>query len=127
MSQHTIRDVRTEEAGLLSVPDDLAHQLDVFYEMVMRELRDELSALTYLRLHDNRHAAIDGVTLEVYAGDILELGSRVRHCLELIVNLLVKAIENSIDRCSEDLIFILEVEINRTVGHTGPSRDRTDG
>ena len=57
---------------------------------------------------------------------ILQLPARIGERPELFLDLSMKAIEDAVNCGTENIILALEVEIDRSVGDTGPCRDRTD-
>ena len=94
--------------------------------MFMGELRQELCALAQLGLEDHRQPPVRREAREVQFGKALELGARIGDLLQLFVRNPQEQREGMLERRHEDLLFALEVEVDRAVGDVGLARDIGD-
>ena len=127
LGDDAFRDVAAEDALLLAAADDFADGLEVADDVVMRELLDELCALTHFGLHEDGHAAIAGGAFKMEPCDEFELLAGVVEGLELFFDHGVEVAEEGIEGGAEDVVLAFEVEIDGAVGDAGAGGDGADG
>src|SRR3954471_1527925 len=109
--------------GTLSDSHDLADQVEIFDQMLVRELKQEARALPQLRLEHGGHATVRAQCLQMQLRQAIKLAAWVVDRLDLLLRRTHEAVEGEVDGRHQDLFFVLKVEIDGAVCHVSAARD----
>src|SRR5262249_44867460 len=78
----------------------------------------ELRAMAELGLEDRRELAMGSQGPQVQRGKVSKLLARIGDGAQFLSRKQQEPCKSRIDRCPQDLLFVLEVEVNGAVSHT---------
>lgn len=111
--------VRPENARGLPFAQDPFYQIKVFPHQIVGELTQKFGTVPQLGLEHDGQVAIRPQPLQVQKCHPAELFAWVGEFVQCGLCSPYKAMEGGINRCHQELIFILEIKIDRAVGDPG--------
>jgi hypothetical protein len=85
----------------------------------MGKLGYEPRALADFGLHDDGQVTVRSKSFKVQAGEHFELGTGGFHGVNFALRPVEEAVERGVDGFTQDVVFVLEIEIDGAVGDAG--------
>src|SRR6266481_7385065 len=110
---------RPKDLRLLAVTQHALNEIEVFDHHVVGELAQELRAMTQFGLEDDRQTAVGAQRFQVQKSHAPQFFPRVSRVLQRRFGAGNEAVEGGVNRRHQELVFVLEVEVDRAIGHAG--------
>jgi hypothetical protein len=119
-------EVSAKTTILLTLTDGFADEAKVFDHVFVRKRGEETGALAKLHLENDGEIAIGSERTEMHVREPAKFVRRRGDPGEFGSSLIDEGVKSRVDGRHQDLFFILEVEIDGSVGDSGPGGDVCD-